>query len=262
MPKQAFVSGATVEVGFHPGRLRREVAVQAFAISKHPITIQQFGACVEAGACAEPKDSECTPGDGPLSRGNYESMQSDLPLVCPGLVQAEQYCAWVGGALPKLAEWFLAARGQHPNPYAWGHREPECSDHPLATPREVQEWLAARADRTHGGEVNPPSRMHCNVDGRTLEDSFAVGLHPKAASPSGLQDVLLSPGELVAGEPGSLIGACGNADAGCVIYGGKPGAIDSAAYIPRRTEQTSDTASAEQRPVIQAYSFRCTWRDL
>lgn len=85
-----------------------------------------------------------------------------------------------------------------------------------------------------------------------LDPSFAVGRHPAAASPFGVEDVLLAPGELIAPSADSPMQACSAPFAACVAYGGRPGAIDSAAPL-----DGVGTEHGERSP--HSYAFRCAF---
>jgi hypothetical protein len=216
MPAVASVAGGTVVVGFKRGKLRQNAPVESFRVTKHPITVAQYRACVAKGACAEP--SMRTPAcrgagsHGVLDRATYEIAGSDaLPVTCATVDEAKQYCAWIGGALPTNEQWMLAARGPSVARYAWGDDEPTCERRGLAdgicAPYAI-------------GSLQPPPAVVA---------VFGVGGHPSGASPSGVEDVLMTPGELLAPSPAAFFTACAPPGHGCVVDGMAPAAIDSVA---------------------------------
>jgi hypothetical protein len=221
MPALASVGAATVVVGFARGHLRQSASVDAFRITKHPITVAQYRACVTKGGCAAPS----TPASEPPADAGAEAHDA-FPMASMTVEEAEKYCAWVGGALPTSEQWMLAARGASPMRFAWGNDEPTCEQHPGADGACVQ----VTADRT-------------------VAASHATGAHPKGASPYGVEDVLLTPRELIGASPDAYFGSCATPNAGCVVYGIRPGAIDS-------VEPVRDRASREGSPVATS-AFRC-----
>lgn len=95
--------------------------VAAFDIAQSEVTVRQYAACVEAGACSAPHPDVrpgCTWGDPALL---------DHPVNCVTWHQARAFAAWVGGRLPSEAEWALAARGAEGRTYPWGEDAPTCA---------------------------------------------------------------------------------------------------------------------------------------
>lgn len=230
------IPAGEVVSGFKHGQLRTTFDVARFSISKQPITVEQFGACVSAGACAEPR-ATC---------GNLDGAADDVAL-CVGLDNARAYCSWSGGRLPALNEWLLAARGQSPQRFAWGDSAPSCQQHPLAhvplRDRDSEQGLAQDSAQTECGEKS--------------EKRLRVGRHEAGASSHGLEDVLLANAELVIGHRATNFGACRNPSDGCLVYGLLPGAIDSVKTLQESTE--TRTATATVTASDHAYAFRCVW---
>lgn len=250
VPEQVDVPSAVAQVGFTSGVLRSTQSVGTFRISRHPTTIGQFSACVRAGAC-RPSVNDCAAMDtSPVGGPNVDADDQQLPAVCVEVEQAANHCAWLGGRLPNLAEWLLAARGQEPRRYAWGDSPPSCEQHPLGT-------HGASAD---GTVMSPVSGAPCAASDSEVSALFRVGRHQPGKAESGLEDVLLTAGELIAADARSPYAACSPPYLGCVVSGLKPGAIDT--VIPTGTAASAHLNQAASPAIgraIAPYSYRCVW---
>ena len=138
------------------------------------------------------------------------------------------------GLSATLDEWLLAARGSSVQRYPWGNTAAACEQH---------------------GSVGTQSMGRCK---QGQAEVGKVEHHPAGASPSGMQDILLTPGELLQTSDDALFSVCRaseDAAAGtkraCVVYGLRPGAIDSVRGLTATAEQPDRSSSA--------YGFRCTW---
>ena len=74
--------------------------------TRSEVTVEQFEECVEAGSCTQANFADHT-----TSQCNYGEVQAANlhPMNCVNLFGAREYCAWVGGRLPREDEWFAEA---------------------------------------------------------------------------------------------------------------------------------------------------------
>ncbi len=107
-------SGDADEVPVH------QVDVPAFEMTETEVTVSQYHACVDDGACSDPDTGTyCNWGvDG----------RDDHSVNCIDWQQAVDFCGSVGGRLPSEAEWEYAARGGGQDIiYPWGNESPSCT---------------------------------------------------------------------------------------------------------------------------------------
>jgi formylglycine-generating enzyme required for sulfatase activity len=130
------------------------VLLEAYAIDKYEVTNALYAQCVQAGACAAPKQTDSATH--PTYYGNTEF--DDYPVIHVDWSMAKTYCEWRGAKLPSEAEWEKAARGTDQRPYPWG-------EYPT--------------------DGNGENRANYNT-----HDTSAVGDYPLGASPYGAQDML------------------------------------------------------------------------
>jgi len=258
------VPAGSLRTGFALGILRDDRSVSSFQISKFPVTWAEFNSCVSAGKCQAPTEpSLCRPANGahigysatgtstepsPVTEqvsAPLDQKNDHAPALCVGEAQAEAYCKSINGRLPTLEEWQLAARGSVPRRFAWGDTPTNCEQHPFAS------QLLARLTT-----VDTADMSGCVPSGTAISnDQFEVGKHPSGAAPSGMEDVLLAPGELLASSKDAIVRACDGPDGShCVAFGIVPGAID--AVEPFMTGAVAPGAAP--RPTVgHTYSFRC-----
>lgn len=230
-------------VGFARGRTRVTEKTDAFKISKSPITKKEYKACQEAKICKEPKLEECS--DPALATAAMNG-PDDSAAVCVGRENAQTYCKWVGGRLPNLAEWLRAARGPSVQEYPWGSSRATCAQHPKsvdANPRFRQN--AGQSISTEGCDPTP--------EGALLTKKHAAG----AAVGSGMQDVLVTPAELLDGNDKSPFAACSQGQQ-CVVYGLNAGSIDSVKPYSLGSKYAAKPGDEPQLHLApEAYGFRC-----
>lgn len=120
------IRGGSFNIG-HDGDRRagpaHPIEVPTFWIRRTEVTVEEYAACVEAGACAADP-----PGKVP-SRCNWAQRESrgDHPINCLNWSMASTYCRWAGARLATESEWEFAATSRGTQwPYPWGQAEPSC----------------------------------------------------------------------------------------------------------------------------------------
>ena len=230
------VASTMVTVGVAVGRIRDTREVPRLRITRSPVRVVDYRACVGAGACGVPalRTAPCAGGVGEGTRATYaaEHDHDDMAVTCVTPKQAREYCAWVGGRLPNAEEWLVAARGDGIRRYAWGNEPPRCDHHPRAL-----------TNGQSGGEC-------CGTECNTLAP-YRVGAHSLNVAPSGMQDVLLTEGELIGLEATSSLSTCTGTAGACVARGMEAAAIDGFVAIPE------DPGPDDYKGYVPDYSFRC-----
>jgi len=74
-----------------------------FEMSRSEVTLDQYRACVEAGACEAPPSCTCSVWE--------ESSTTDIAMNCVTFDMANRFARWVGGRLATKDEWRYAAKG-------------------------------------------------------------------------------------------------------------------------------------------------------
>ncbi|MGF1469798.1 MAG: formylglycine-generating enzyme family protein [Sandaracinaceae bacterium] len=134
---------------------RRRVYLEAYGIDRTEVTQAAYAACNRAGRCPPSRLADVDP----RLRG------PDLPIASVTWDEAEAYCRYVGGRLPKDAEWERAASGGHDRRrFPWG---------------QLYNGQLANHGRSPGGPDGS--------DGHAL--AAPVGSYPDGASPHGLLDM-------------------------------------------------------------------------
>jgi formylglycine-generating enzyme required for sulfatase activity len=111
-PEMVSLRGGTFQMGSNDDPTEKpihEVTIEAFAISKFPVTVREWNECVAAQACA------------PVPMGKDEEPATDLSWK-----DAQQFATWLAQSthrrfrLLSEAEWEYAARGGTQTRYWWG----------------------------------------------------------------------------------------------------------------------------------------------
>jgi formylglycine-generating enzyme required for sulfatase activity len=144
--------------GFRMGKGTRGehsvVLTQGFCMDAAEISVRQFAACVDEGACKEPWKAD------PYSM--YPA-KLDYPVNLVSWPKARAYCAWTGERLPTEAEWEWAATGPEQSKYPWGDEPDPSCDYVDYTKLGAPKW-AAGADVGCGGGGPSPVGAHPKGD--------------------------------------------------------------------------------------------------
>jgi formylglycine-generating enzyme required for sulfatase activity len=121
-PRHEVTVPATAPEGFVMSRglkgEHRVVLTRPFCMDENEVSVRDYAACVDAGACKEPWKGD------PYS--TYPTKLDD-PVNLVSWPKAGAYCAWAGKRLPTEAEWEWAATGPEQYRYPWGNGpEPSC----------------------------------------------------------------------------------------------------------------------------------------
>ena len=228
IPAKTDALSGSVTLGTVGTRGRESVSVDGVRLTKTPITVHDYRRCVESGFCAPPerKDSSCIAKglDGQTWTASPEKYE-DVPVTCTTADQAARYCRWVGGRLPRIDEWELAARGRDVHRYPWGDAPPTCDQIMRLSYRNLDAKLAC--------------------GGSPRGEGMKVGTHAAGHGAGILDDVLVTRGEYVTGIASKEGASCAEGTT-CVMRGGSPGAIE---------QMTGSGSNAD----LEASGFRCAW---
>ncbi len=93
------------------------VSLDSFYFDKYEVTNILYKACVDAGICKAPVQSNSESHAAYYGNGEY----NDYPVIWVDWNMARTYCEWRGARLPSEAEWEKAARGASTQIYPWGN---------------------------------------------------------------------------------------------------------------------------------------------
>ena len=113
----AYIEGGSFLMGSNDVREEApefEPHVEPFYMDKHPVTVEQYGAFLEATGNPEPRSWHDPRYNGPSQA-----------VVGVNWADAKAYAAWAGKLLPTEMQWEFAARGRDNRMYPWGGLEPE-----------------------------------------------------------------------------------------------------------------------------------------
>lgn len=124
---------------FAYGRNNTLIELEAFEISKYPVTNEQYSEFVEA--------TGYVPEGG--WRGGFSEAEKRFPAVNVTYFDAQAFCEWAECRLPSELEWEKAARGTDGRKYPWGNEwDPAVCNHEGA-------GLSAVDAHEQAGNVSP-----------------------------------------------------------------------------------------------------------
>jgi serine/threonine-protein kinase len=155
--------------------------LEEFWMMRTPVTNAMWRAAVQAGSVEQPRST----------RAYDDAAKAQHPVVWVTREQARAYATWVGGRLPRDAEWTRAAQGDDGRTYPWGEQ--------------------------------PPDATRANFD-NNVRTTTPVGSYPAGASPYGLLDMAGNVREWVEADDGDdgsniLRGGAFNLNASYVVCG-------------------------------------------
>lgn len=116
VPAGNFIMGS--DSGYDNEKPAHSVYVDDFYIDKYEVTNALYKACVDAGACQSPKQTNSFTRESYYGNSEYD----DYPVLYVDWEDAASYCQWRGMSLPTEAQWEKAARGTDGRTYPWGNK--------------------------------------------------------------------------------------------------------------------------------------------
>lgn len=171
--------------------IERGAGVSLLCLDLSEVTVADYGACVERGACSEPKSYDTSirlDRYRALCNWHHPEGRPRHPINCVTQDQATAYCSSHGARLPTDLEWTVAASNGGQSPYPWGAHLPDRS-------------------RANGcGHECPPGIRHAVGHSDVVaqyvgDDGFVgtapVGSFPRGDNKSGIHDLAGNVAELV-----------------------------------------------------------------
>ena len=89
---------------------RHSVWVGAYRLDRTEVSRRAYQRCVQNGVCTPPRVADL----------DARVALPEHPVTGISWLEAQHYCAWLGGRLPSEAEWERAARGSSARRFPWG----------------------------------------------------------------------------------------------------------------------------------------------
>jgi formylglycine-generating enzyme required for sulfatase activity len=147
-----------------------KVKLAPYCLDELEVTVAQYKACSDRGACLRAAKENEWEGITPLQHKIYDPLcnitdpvaRAQHPINCVNWEQARKFCEVEGARLPTEAEWEFAARGSDGRIYPWGDDKPSaqlrshrCTPRTMAS-RRPHRWAAfRRASRAGGSRTSP-----------------------------------------------------------------------------------------------------------
>ena len=121
--------------------LGREGVVPEFWLDATEVTAWSWGRCGDAGSCPA------------VTKGLRALLEPGSPVTDVTASEAEAYCGWAGGRLPRSDEWLRAAAGENSRRFPWGNTGLVCRRAsfglvrgPCAEGGAAPDWAGSRPD--------------------------------------------------------------------------------------------------------------------
>jgi transposase-like protein len=188
----------------------REPRISPFCLARAEVTVREYEACVAANGCT-PADREGEPPSGPSATANPapssaaaerpapataqlapalqcnsgQAGRERHPINCVTFQQAQQFCAWRGGRLPREAEWEHAAeevtpdvRETHPGTLPVGTFPSGANpEGVLDLLGNVSEWTTGQVSLRSVSGGDAPRQLHAVLGGGLQPGASRLGSH-------------------------------------------------------------------------------------